>query len=259
MAMFAACPEQFRQRYLLHRPEQNFGDKFMGIVNHDAIADMLITRRDKGMWSRFTELDTDQQRLYVRDVYRQTWERALEDEGEPDWRDADVGDQYTRGLLMALTYVEKALPLIEPVAIEERVDVKLAGMPPIHGYVDVIEAGKIRERKTTKQKVTKPTSKWRFQARVYQFILGLPVEWDVLTRQVEPQLYTAQDHPDLRMELQDRGNTERLIRDIYLQMQDMWQRRGDYEAWPQTGYFDPWLCGYCSIGPAYGNTCGAWS
>jgi len=160
---------------------------------------------------------------------------------------------------MALTYAEKALPSIEPVAVEQRVEVKLAAMPPIVGYVDVIEEGKIRERKTTNKKVTKPTSKWRFQGRVYQFILGLPVEWDVLTRQAEPQLYTAQEFPELRMDFTDRSNTERLIRDIYLQMQDLWMRRGDIEAWPQTGFFDPWLCQFCSIGPKYGATCGAWS
>jgi hypothetical protein len=76
---------------------------------------------------------------------------------------------------------------------------------------------------------------------------------------VTPKLYTAEEYPDLRMETVSRGNTERLIRDIYLQMQDLWLRRGHYEAWPQTGFFDPWLCGYCPIGPTYGGTCSAWS
>jgi len=258
MAMFAACPEQWRQRHILKRPEQNFGDRFMGNVNHDLIADMLRMKMN-GYWQEYKTLTDEQQKVLVRERYRDFWERQLEEEGEPDWRDLDASEQYTRGLLMGLTYVDLALPSINPVAVEERVEVKLAGLPKIIGYVDVIEEGKIRERKTTNKKVTKPTSKWRFQARVYQFILGLPVEWDILTRQAEPKLYTAEEFPDLRMPFSNRDNTERLIRDIYLQMQDLWLRRGEHEAWPQTGYFDPWLCSYCAIGPSYGATCGAWS
>jgi hypothetical protein len=258
MSLFASCPEQFRQRYLLRRPESNFGDKFMGNVNHELIADMLRMKMN-GLWHDFAVLTEDQKKALVRQRYRDFWDQQLERDGEPDWRDQDASEQYTRGLLMGLTYVDKALPQIEPLAVEERVELKLPALPPIIGYVDVIEAGKIRERKTTNKKVTKPTSKWRFQARVYQLILGLPVEWDILTRQAEPQLYTCADFPDLRMEYVSKTNTERLIRDIHLQMQDLWTRRGNHEPWPQTGFFDPWLCQFCSIGPKYGATCGAWS
>lgn len=258
MAMFAACPEQFRQRYILKRPETNFGDRFMGNVNHDLIAD-LIRMKLNGLWSDFEKQDDEGRIHIVRERYRDFWEQQLEKDGEPDWRELDATEQYLRGIQMALTYLDKVVPSIDPIAVEERVEVKLPGVPKIVGYVDVIEHGKLRERKTTNKKVTKPTSKWRFQARVYQFILGLPVEWDILTRQATPQVYTCEECPELRMEYTDRHNTDRLIRDIYLQMQDLWHRRGDMEAWPQTGYFDPWLCQFCGIGPRYGNTCGAWS
>jgi len=259
LSLFASCPEQFRQRYLLRRPAVNFGDKFMGGVNHETVADVLRMKQNEGV-DFLQGMDEEAVRVMVRNLYRTAWERKLEEDGEPDWKDDDPVEQYARGLMMALCYTQNAVPTVEPLAVEEKLEVLLPSVPRrIRGYVDVIEKDKIRERKTTRAKVTSPTPKWRFQGRVYQFMTGLPVEWDVLTRQVEPKLYMAEEHPDLRMEGSDNTNTVRLIKDIWWHMNDLYQRRGTDETWPMDGFYDPWLCNYCAIGPKYGATCGAWS
>jgi hypothetical protein len=258
LSLFASCPEQFRQRYLLRRPDVQFGDRFMGGVNHETVADVLRMKQQDGGDSLRTA-DEDAVRVVVRDFYRSAWERKLEEDGEPDWKEDDPVEQYARGLAMALRYVQDAVPSIQPLAVEEKIEVRIPGVPLVRGYVDVIEQDKIRERKTTRAKVTSPSPKWRFQGRVYQFITGLPVEWDVLTRQVEPKLYMAEEHPDLRMEASNNANTVRLIKDLWWHMNDLYQRRGTDETWPMYGFHDPWLCSYCAIGPKYGSTCPAWS
>lgn len=257
LALFAGCPEQFRQRYLLKRPDVSFGDRFMGSVNHETISYLLNIKREAP--TTLDALATEEMRAFAREVYRDAWEAKLEEQGEPDWRFDDPVEMYGRGIMMALTYIEQAMPSINPVAIEQEITIKIPGIPLVRGYVDVIEADKIRERKTTRAKETKPKSKWRFQARVYQFITGLPVEWDVLTRQVEPKLYTAEEYPELRLGMVSRKNTETMIHDLYWRMNDLWQRRGPAVTWPLDGFHDPWLCSYCPIGPKYGATCGSWN
>jgi hypothetical protein len=229
----------------------------MGSVNHEVVSDLLRTKQQAN--GEFARLDPDTLRRMVRNRYRAAWEAQLEQQGEPEWGTEDPIESYSRGLLMALTYLEQAIPQITPVAVEEKVEIKIPGVPLIRGYVDVIEPDKIRERKTTRAKETRPKAKWRLQGRIYQFILGLPVEWDVLTRQVEPKLYTAEEYPDLRLESSDREMTRQMVSDLWWRMNDLYQRRGDAFVWPWDGYHDPWLCNYCPIGPRYGSTCGAWS
>jgi hypothetical protein len=256
LSLYASCPESWRQRYLLEREDVQFGDRFMGSVNHRTIEAVLLDKREGAVdFNGAGETPTE----YVRTIYRDAWQRKLDEEGEPDWRDVDPTEQYAIGLLMALLYVEKAVPQINPVAIEEHIEVKLPRVPRIVGRVDVIESTLMRERKTTNQKVTKPKTTWRFQARVYQLITGMPLQWDVLTRQVTPQLFMADEYPDLRMENVSRVNTEILIRDLFWSMNDNFQRRGRFMPWPMEGFYEPWFCNYgCPIGPKAGNTCGAW-
>lgn len=255
MGLFVQCPEQWRLKYLKDYKESQFGARFMGSVNHQTVASVLSVRRLGGLLTE--RMSDDERREYVRILYRETWEELLKEEGEPDWRDDDPVEMFARGLQMALAYVNEIVPKITPIAVEERVEMTIPGLPKLIGYVDVIEPTKIRERKTTHQKMTKPKPAWRFQARIYQLITGLPVEWDVITRQVETKLYTAEEWPDLRFELADIKETERMIRHILSRMEDLYVRYGPDEHWPMDGYFGDWTCDYCFAGPKYGGWCPA--
>jgi hypothetical protein len=197
----------------------------------------------------------------ILDMYRHAWQRMLDVEGEPDWRDDDQVQMFQTGQLMAALYWERVLLRVTPTAVEQRFETRVPGVPtPLVGYVDMIlDDGSIRERKTTSAKVTSPKSKWRFQGMVYSMALGLPLQWDVVTRQVSPQLYTADDWPSLRLQQVPVRTTQGMVRDLAYQINELHSRFGPDQVWPTRGVFHDWICGYCGVGPRYANVCPVWA
>lgn len=244
MALSIQCPEQFRQKYIVReREDVMFGARFMGIVDHKVNEE--IVRR------------AGQSDLDIGAVYREVWNEQIDKEGEPDWRDDDPVKMIKTGIKMAETY--HAVAQVKPIAVEQRFEAKVPGVPvPIVGFIDVLESDRIRERKTTSQKTTKPKPKWRFQGLIYQYAAELPVQWDVVTRQVTPQVFMADAWPDLFMKMRDREVTIQLIADAARRINDLYCQYGPDNTWPMTGMFGDWLCDYCLIGPKYGGSCPAW-
>jgi hypothetical protein len=240
------CPEQFRQRYIV-RPKDSdvmFGSRFIGIVEHRVNEEIL----------RMKQIPLEPK---IDVIYREAWNEAIDKHGEPDWRDDDPVKLQKTGVQMMQLYHNTVE--VKPVAMEERFEVKVPGVPvPIVGYLDVIERDKIRELKTVKQKTVKPKPKWRFQGMIYQFATGLPIQWDVLTRQATPQLYLADFFPDLFMKVGDMKVTEQLIRDAARRVNDLYAQYGPDNHWPMEGIFGDWLCDYCVVGPKYERTCPLW-
>lgn len=254
MGMAIQCPEQFRQRYIVKTEEKNFGARFVGMVDHDMAHVLTLSKMEAGQQEVSSET--------IEVLYRESWDRTLNEAGEPDWRDDDPNKMFKTGVKMAKLYWDEVINTeeFEPLACEERIEYTIPGMPfTVIGYLDTRMKGLIRERKTTGQKTTKPKPKWRFQGLLYQYQLGLPVQWDVVTRQVTPQLYLAKDWPDLYLPVQRPGFIEQMIVDTARRMDDLYQRYGADEPWPTTGIFGDWLCDYCPIGPRYGGTCPAWN
>lgn len=248
LSMAALCPEQFRQRYLCQVPETNFSGKFIGSVDHEVAATLAEVRMHGG--------DLDK----LETLYATAWENVLAKDGEPDWRDDDPAKMFKTGVKMAHLYWDQVLSKITPVAVEQRIEFRVPGVPAlIVGYVDLIEQDRIRERKTKDRKVTVPDPKWRLQGMIYQFPTGLPIQWDVITRQVSPQLFTADAWPELFMPVRDQQVVQRTIVDIARQMNDLYGRFGADHPWPTTGMLHPWMCGYCAVGPKYAGTCPAWA
>lgn len=248
MGMMIQCPEQFRQRYLLKTEDKMFSQRFSGIVNH-RVHEEILRLRMAG------ETYPDLNRLYA-----ETWNGAIDEGDEPDWRDDDPVKVFDSGMKMVLAYEREVAPDLHPVAVEERIEFTIPGLPAkVIGYVDMFEAGRIRERKTAAVKTTKPKPKWRFQGLIYQYATGLPVQWDVVTRQVEPKVYTAKDWPDLYLSIHDPKFIRQMILDTARRMNDLYAQYGRDNPWPMTGIFGDWLCDYCPIGPKYGRSCPAWT
>jgi hypothetical protein len=244
----ALCPEQFRQKYLCDTPEPNFSGKFIGSVDHEMAAYMAEVRMNGAQPDELEKL------------YATAWETVLLKDGEPDWRDDDPTKMFKTGVRMAKLYWDQVLSRVEPVAAEQRIEFKIPEVPAlIVGYVDLFERDRIRERKTKDRKVTTPEPKWRFQGLIYQYATGLPIQWDVVTRQVTPQLYTADVWPELFMPVRDPSIVRGMIVDVAQRMNDLYTRYGPDRPWPTTGVFHPWLCQYCSVGPRYQGTCTAWA
>lgn len=250
IGMMIACPEQFRQKYLLKTEEQNFDARFMGTVDHD-MSRQMATAKLTGVsdWN-------------IEEMYRGSWNKALDQDGEPTWIKHTPDKAFETGVKMSQLYWDEVInqPDYNPTAVEERVEFTIPGLPVrVIGYVDTIVSGIIRERKTVGQKTTKPKPKWRLQGLIYQYAVGLPTQWDIVTRQVTPQLYLAKDWPDLFLPVQKPDFIRTMIRDAAKRMNDLYQQHGANEPWPTTGYVvSDWLCDYCAIGPKYNGTCVAW-
>lgn len=248
------CPELFRQRYIVRDRDDDvmFGSRFVGIVDHRVNERIL---RDK-INPPVEPLKPED--LLIDKLYQKVWNEAISELGEPDWRDDDPLKMQATGVKMAQAY--HAQVDVKPVALEQKVEFRIQGVPvPIKGYVDVIERNLIRERKTTGAKTTKPKAKWRFQGLIYQYAVGLPVQWDVITRQVTPQVFTADVWPDLLLPMTNLKVAETLIRDAARRVNDLYTQYGPTNPWPMEGLHTDWLCSYCVIGPKYEGTCLAWS
>lgn len=250
MAKAIQCPESWRQRYVLHQHEKQSGDQFLGTVDHAAheanFRQKMVTGED---------LSLDE----IKRIYIDKWTETIDEEGEPNWREADPGDMYERGLNAVELYHRVVSPTIQPVAVEQRFDFQIAGLPfPVIGYLDILTKDRVIDRKTAKSKLSKPKAGWRLQAKVYSYATELPVEYQIVTKQVTPQLVTAQDAPGLLLMPPQRQGTEQLILATARMLNDHFCRYGPDNPWPTLGQLHDWLCGYCRYGPDFEGTCPAW-
>jgi hypothetical protein len=245
---FVSCPEQWRQTYILKIPDAMFGSRFMGIVDHSTIMDVLLAK----MHGQEAEHGD------ITEIYKTSWARALETDGEPNWGKDDPIEMFERGLQMVHAYHETVIPLVEPVAIEQRFTMTVGGVELV-GYVDVITTEGIRERKTVDQKMTKPKSRWRLQGRIYHMLTGLPVAWDVVTRQVTTKIYTAEEFSTLKLAQHDPSTTRRIVLHTAERIKYLMATLGPDVPWPYDGFVaQDWLCDYCGAGPKFGSACGVW-
>lgn len=254
LALLVQCPEQFRQKYIVKEVKDVMnGPRFIGIVDHMVSQRLVEIKMNNEFWNEFTD-ET------IPFIYKNCWNEVIETQGEPDWREDDPAKMIDRGVKMAELYAREVLPKLQPVATEERFEFTVPGVPAkIVGFIDIIEKYGIRERKTTAVKTTKPKSKWRFQGIIYQYATGLPVSWDVVTRQATPQLFTAENHPDLFLDVMDLKVARQLITDAAIRMNDLYNRYGPDNVWPMEGMVSSdWLCDYCPIGPKYERSCLVW-
>jgi hypothetical protein len=243
-----SCPEQWRQTYILKVPDAMFTSRFMGNVDHATIMDVLIAKM-AGQEAEHGD---------VTGLYKASWAKTLDEEGEPNWGKDDPIEMYERGLQMVHAYTEVVVPTIEPIAIEQRFSMVVGGVDVV-GYVDVIAADGIRERKTVDQKMTKPKSRWRLQGRIYHMMTGLPVRWDVVTRQVTTKIYTADEWPLLKLADHDPSTTRRIVLHAADRIRHYMDTLGPDVPWPYDGFVaQDWLCDYCGAGPKFGSSCGVW-
>lgn len=251
IAQLTTCPEQFRLRRIKKIPESRGVDKFIGSVDHATLEDSLRFKlREK----------TDYPLEVMPTVYKRAWDSSIQEDGIPDWNGASPRDILDHGELMAILYHESITPTIQPRAIEERFEEVIPGVPvPVVGYADVVENGRIIEKKTSKQKVSTPKPQWLLQGRIYQLSYdNRPIEWHVVTRSKTPGIFTPLNEEGLRLEQSDRDSTALIIRQAWGHLADLWQRYGPDKPWPFHGITHPFQCGLCFAGPKHSGKCVAW-
>lgn len=251
IAQLSTCPEQFRLRRILKIPESRGPDKFVGAVDHATLEDALRYKlREK----------QDYPLEWMPSVYDTAWDYEIQEEGEPEWYGQDKQEIHDTGLDMAVLYHDSVTHTINPVAIEERFEQEIPGVPvPVVGYADVVEHSRIIEKKTSKARVRSPKPQWILQGRIYQMSYDdLPVEWHLTTRNKNPGVFTPETDEGLRLEQSDRDSTALIIRQAWGYLADLWRRYGPDHSWPLHGLTHPFQCGLCFAGPKQSGRCIAW-
>ena len=249
LAKAVSCPEAWRRRYLLHEREGFGVDRFVGSVDHKTVEAFMADKMETGTtWT--PEL--------LESAYLYTWEdelmRSADHGEEPSWGLQNPAALQEQGQLMVHTYVDQAAASVDPIAVEQKFEEKLPGVPvPLIGYIDIETKDRVVERKTSKTKVGQPRPGWRFQAKIYQLAVRKPVEWHVTTRQVTPQILTGMTlHPG------DADITVQQVQQIYTMLDGYWLKYGQNSPWPTLGIHHEWLCSKCQHGPSLISDCVAW-
>lgn len=247
LAKFVKCPEQWRLRYVERHKDRTYTDRFVGLIDHK-------------VWEfNFREKLRDGEDLgidWLRGKLRAEW-AILKQKEQPDFGNDDEEKLIKRSLKMLEVY-EPVATRIQPIAVEERFEETIPGVPvPLVGYVDIEEQLQVLERKTSKNRVSKPKSEWRFQGRIYQLVKRKPVEWHVVTKQVTPQVCTAQTDPDLYLPIVNPDATVRMIQQTVEAIGEFYARWPE-GPWPTNGIFGDWACDYCFAGPRYAASCHVW-
>jgi hypothetical protein len=280
---FAACPEQYRQRYVLGIKTPPAAALAWGTADHAAA---------EHNYRQKIETHLDVATLRVQEVFLESIEKQAEDAGGPlelEWSKLDGKAVKTkaekvaawdtvraRGQELSAAYHEKVAPLVQPLTVEERFETQIEGVPvPLIGYRDLVgepseqaNAAKLREpagdvkgvgvdtdptfwkriidRKTAGKKVSKPESDWTLQAGLYQLDLWLPYEWQISVKTKDP--YVIAGDPALTVKATEgrRRWVTNAVRSLLLELGWMHVTFGADEPWPATrALLHQWRCSYC--------------
>lgn len=245
LAEAITCPEQFRVKRILKVKDKNNTAKLMGTSFHEAVADNWRWKLEKG---------ADLSGVELHERFTGAWASAIDKEGEPEWKEHPDTLMAT-GVKMLDVYREKVMLSTIPVSAEQWFEEMIPGIPvPVVGVIDLQLKDRIREVKTSKNKVSKPKPTWRLQARIYQLMVEKEVEHQVVTKQKTPQVVTGADEDGLMTPIQNRDVTVTILQQATNLVNDLYARYGPDTTWPMNGIFHDWLCSYCSHRP----NCLAW-
>lgn len=239
IAKLMTCPEQFRLSYLLQRWGKASAATTLGNAYHYA----LQRNFEQKMFS-----DEDLPIRDVLDAYEEGWGKALDE--DIAWKKDDPGATKTLGMEMLKKYHYQLSPTVHPVAVEERFEIPVPGVSlPLVGRIDVLEPGRILDRKTAKQGATKASPEWRVQGLVY--MAAYPKHdfaWHVQSKQGSLRCYGPEKYKGLT--LFNTPGKQRTARKVVLaaweMLQDYYDRYGLDQPWPGVALVHPYACMSCS-------------
>lgn len=250
--MLQRCPRQFQERYINQKLERPGAARVLGSAFHKA---------HEHNWIQKVESHDDRSADELVEVFHDAaWPNAVEASGgeaEIEWDEWEPPEETrAKGALMVRTYRETTSPRVQPLAVEERYEHSIPGLPvPLLGFVDVRTKTVLIDEKTSKQKKTSLKPDWRLQARIYQLFRPLHVDFHVITKAKEPTVWTPLEAPQLS-ELYDgeqADETKRYVLQLAQLANHYMQAYGD-DPWPATGIGHDWACEWCG----YRSSCPAW-
>lgn len=262
LGMFRRCPRQFQQRYLLGRKEPPGEGLVLGSVFHETLnynyGQKIVSREDRPLSELVEYLNDD---AVPRVIETAGGMGEVRWDSEPTRALESVRSDTTR---ITSAYHRAVLPRMQPVAVEQRMEWRVEGVPvPILGYLDTILGDRAVDTKTGKQAVSKLKPSWRLQADLYSGYMGMPIEYHSMNRAATPKIVTGLESEDLvvRPRSSETENLLYVLRQMVEQIQWCYDRYGLEDKWPATGKWADWSqsvspCAYCAYRK---DPCPAWA
>lgn len=257
IGMLLRCPRQFERRYLHHEKERPGESIVIGSFCHEAwqhnYEQKIRTQ---------TDLPLSEVVTYLQDA---AVPKVLEEEGGIENIRWDNTLDVARGDAERMTtaYMQAVVPRVQPVGVEMKFDLELAGVPvPVIGYVDLWEEGRTLDTKTGKQAVTKVKPSWRLQGTLYAWATGRPTEYHSISRAKQPRIVTALESEAMVVPVPteaQRANVEHMFRTAAAQISYFYATYGE-EGWPTFGSIPDFTrnmlpCDFCG----WRQGCPAWA
>lgn len=236
------CPEKFRLTYMLQQWGKASAATTLGNAYHYA----LQKNFEQKVYSH-----KDLSLADVLDAYEEGWGQALSKE-EILWRSDDPGATKTLGAEMVKVYHRKLSPLVQPIAVEERFEQAVPGVPvPLVGRIDLMTSRSIIDRKTDKQGATKMRPEWRVQALVYMAAYKKDFAWHVQSKGGVLRTYAPPKNPGLLLHCTPgkRRAATLLVQRAWEMLSDYYARYGLEQPWPGVALAHPYACSSCSHKP----------
>jgi len=257
LRMLSRCPEQFRNRYVLHKKERPSAALTIGSGFHSALKFNYSQKVDSHEDRKLSEVIE-----YLQD---EGWPKVVADDGGVDeirWDDGQTPDDGRRDAeRMTSAYYKLVVPRVQPITAEQKFSVRVPNVQvPIIGYIDQETETEIIDTKTGKQVQRRPDGGWRFQGRIYQLVSLKPVHFHSVSRAKTPSIQTPLDSEEMVVSLNRRQNeaTQAIVQDFAAQVEFFMERYGPENPWPQTGLFNSLrggdACNFCG----FRKTCIAW-
>lgn len=265
LTLFARCPEQYRRVYVLGERRPPAGALIFGSADHKAHELNFTQKIESGV-----DLPADDVKIAFAEAFDREVDRAG-GESEVEWENDKPGALKDQGVALVGHYLQKVSPRVQPLAVEERFEITVPGVPlPIIGYVDVraviteqMELGsqdmrrRLIERKTGKRKESEIKPDWRLQGLLYQSVAELPVDWHLSTKTKLPAVYTPTEEPGLHLPYSEGAvrAAQQFARALSRQIVSLYTQYGPDEPWPTGAPVYGWACSFCG----FRDTCEWWA
>lgn len=232
---FLSCPEKYRRHRLLKEPTRRSVALVIGSADSYARSADLSNKINSG--ENLSDSD-------VRSVAAEAFNYDIDQAGgieEIDWSEKDQ-DWNPGGALdlcvnLASAYHKQVSVNLQPLAVEEHLEMSFDGIAPtVHGYLDVREAGAVREVKTSAVRRTKPLPDWVVQAELYSAATDLPVVYDIAVKKtLEIVTSRAEDGLQAHTDGQAATRLEARLRAVAGGILALYTQFGPEESWTPAG------------------------
>lgn len=249
------CPRAWQQKYIHKREEPKNSNLVLGSAVHQAIdwaVNQTLDDRDVVNTLPFLE-ETEGYFRYARDQQLEeaggigeiSWELINRKTYSPDDM-RDLGSRMTR------TYTEQVIPRLQVTDIEQEFELDVGLPVPVKGFIDFVQGEELPvvDVKTSASSMKEIKPRWRPQGRIYSLAMNVPVDWHIVTKQVQPQVVTSLEVPELLQgfTLESQIRTVEMIQAVGWRLNDLYKQHGPDGEWPwASGLISPFACSYCSF------------